>query len=193
MSSLPTPDKLAKGWQTRSQIVQGTPSRQWRIGKPNRAAPSHDHGDADPSNPDLSQLVVLDPQWLANMLSRVVTQYARHRDDSGTPIPCGQVPLSDVALAWHGYPDELRGSFLEVLFALEVAFPGMGEDGGVSDTIIVPALLQAVVVTAMLSSRKTSVAPVGALCAAMGVLLRGGCFVCCDGRVVNGVPGWFVM
>jgi len=121
---------------------------------------SQQHGEVAPSHPDLSQLVVLDPQWLANMLSRVVTQYARHRDDSGTPIPRGQVPLRDVALAWHGYPDELRGSFLEVLFALEVAFPGMGEDGGVSDTIIVPALLPSVpsnveeTVAAMLSSRK---------------------------------------
>mgnify|MGYP000114649773 CR=1 FL=1 len=132
------------------------------------SVPSQDHGDADPSHPDLSQLVVLEPQWLANMLSRVVTQYARHHDDSGSPIPRGHVPLGDVALAWHGYPDTLRGSFLEVLFALEVAFPGMGEDGGVSDTIIVPALLPAVpsntdeVVTAMLSSRKTSAAQVGA-------------------------------
>jgi len=130
--------------------------------------PSQEHGDATPSHPDLSQLVVLDPQWLANMLSRVVTQYARHRDDSGTPIARGQVPLRDVALAWHGYPDELRGSFLEVLFALEVAFPGMREDGGVSDTIIVPALLPAVpsnaeeAVAAMLSSRRSSVKQVSA-------------------------------
>mgnify|MGYP000138235141 CR=1 FL=1 len=135
--------------------------------------PSQQHGEVAPSHPDLSQLVVLDPQWLANMLSRVVTQYARHRDDSGTPIPRGQVPLRDVALAWHGYPDELRGSFLEVLFALEVAFPGMGEDGGVSDTIIVPALLPAVPsnveesVAAMLSSRSTSVKKV---CARVAIL-----------------------
>ena len=106
--------------------------------------------------------MVLDPQWLANMLSRVVTQYARHRDDSGTPIPRGQMPLRDVALAWHGYPDTLRGSFLEVLFALEVAFPGMADDGGMSATIIVPALLPSVpsnadeAVAAMLSTRKTS-------------------------------------
>jgi len=135
------------------------------------SAPSHDGmqsapddfgDDATSSHPDLSQLVVLDPQWLANMLSRVVTQYARHHDDTGTPIPRGQVPLRDVALAWHGYPDELRGSFLEVLFALEVAFPGMAEDGGVSDTIIVPALLPPVpsnadeAVASMLSIRKTS-------------------------------------
>ena len=124
-------------------------------------AADHDGGHVAPSHPVLSQLVVLDPQWLANMLSRVVTQYAKHRDDTGTPIPRGQVPLRDVALAWHGFPDELRGSFLQVLFALEVAFPGMAEDGGVSDTIIVPALLPAVpsnaeeAVAAMLSTRKS--------------------------------------
>ena len=135
------------------------------------SAPSHDgmQGAADDfgdaatwSHPDLLQLVVLDPQWLANMLSRVVTQYARHHDDTGTPIPRGQVPLRDVALAWHGYPDELRGSFLEVLFALEVAFPRRAEDGGVSDAIIVPALLPHVpsnadeAVAAMLSTRPPS-------------------------------------
>ena len=123
---------------------------------------SQQHGEVAPSHPDLSQLVVLDPQWLANMLSRVVTQYARHHDNTGTPIPRGQVPLRDVVLAWHGYPDELRGSFLEVLFALEVAFPGMADDGGMSATIIVPALLPSVpsnadeAVAAMLSTRKTS-------------------------------------
>jgi len=125
-----------------------------------------DGDDTTSSYPDLSQLVVLDPQWLANMLSRVVTQYAKHRDNTGTPIPRGQVPLPDVALAWHGYPDELRGSFLEVLFALEVAFPGISEDG-VSDSITVPALLPVVpsntdeVVAAMLSARKISAAKVG--------------------------------
>ena len=126
------------------------------------AADNGSGDDATPSHPDLSQLVVLDPQWLANMLSRVVTQYARHHDDTGTPIPRGQVPLRDVALAWHGFPDELRGSFLQVLFALEVAFPGMAEDGGVSDAIIVPALLPLVpsnadeAVVAMLPIRKIS-------------------------------------
>ena len=139
------------------------------------AAPSSQdaHGDADDiaSLPclDLSQLVILDPQWLANMLSRVVTQYARHHDDNGNPIRRGQVSLRDVALAFHGYPDELRGSFLEVLFALEVAFPRMAEGGGVSRCIIVPALLPSVpsnvdeAVTAMLSVRKASNVKVGSM------------------------------
>lgn len=41
---------------------------------------------------------------------------------------------------WHGYPD----AAFWMLFALKVAFPTMGEDGGVSDTINVSALLPAV-------------------------------------------------
>ena len=94
------------------------------------------------SHVELSQLVILDPQWLADMLSRVVTQYATRLDDHGRPTPRGRVSLHDVALAWHGYPDGLRGSFLEVLFALEIAFPGVAEDGsGCADFITVPALL----------------------------------------------------
>ena len=100
-----------------------------------QSAPDDFGDDHMPSHLDLSQLVVLDPQWLANVFSRVVTQYARHHDDSGNPIPRGQMPLRDVALAWHGYPDELRGSFLGMLFALELAYPGL------SGTIIVPAVL----------------------------------------------------
>ena len=98
---------------------------------------STDDGHVPASHPDMSQLVVLDPQWLANMLSRVVAQYDKHHDDTSTRVPRGQVTPRDVALAWHGFPDELLETLLKVLFALEVAFPGMG----VSDTITVPALL----------------------------------------------------
>ena len=88
----------------------------------------------------LSQLVVLDVQWLADMLSRVVTQYARRFDDVGR-IKRGRVSLRDVASAFHGYPDDLRTSFMELLFALEIAFPGMHDDGSAAEYLIVPALL----------------------------------------------------
>jgi len=93
------------------------------------------------SHPDLSQLVVLDPQWLADMLSRVVTQYAKCCDDTCTHMTRGHVPRTDFGPAWHGYPDELRGRFLEVLFALGLAFPGIAEDGSSADYITVPSLL----------------------------------------------------
>jgi len=89
---------------------------------------------------DLSQLVVLDAQWLADMLSRIVTQYARRFDDSGR-LRRGRVSLRDVASAFHGYPDDLRASFMEVVFALEIAFPGMNNDGSAAEHFIVPALL----------------------------------------------------
>jgi len=118
-----------------------------------------DDDDVTSAHPGLSQLVVLDPQWLATMLSRVVTQHATHRDDTATPRPRGQVPLRDVALAWHRYPDELRDSVLELLFALEMAFPGMAADGGVSDIITIPALLPDVP-----SNAKEMVAAVGSNC-----------------------------
>jgi len=88
----------------------------------------------------VSQLVVLDVQWLADMLSRVVTQYARRFDDVGR-IKRGRVSLRDVASAFHGYPDDLRTSFMELLFALEIAFPGMHDDGSAAEYLIVPALL----------------------------------------------------
>ena len=90
--------------------------------------------------PHLSQLVVLDAQWLADMLSRTVTQYARRFDDAGR-LRRGHVSLRDVASAFHGYPDDLRASFMEVLFALEIAFPGKNDDGSAAEHVIVPALL----------------------------------------------------
>jgi len=90
--------------------------------------------------PHLSELVVLDAQWLADMLSRVVTQYTRRFDDAGRPCR-GRVSLHDVASAFHGYPDDLRGSFVELLFALEIAFPGKSDDGSAADHFWVPALL----------------------------------------------------
>jgi len=89
---------------------------------------------------NMSQLVVLDAQWLADMLSRVVTQYARRFDDAGR-LKRGRVSLRDVASAFHGYPDDLRASFMELLFALEIAFPGMNDDGSAAEYFIVPALL----------------------------------------------------
>jgi len=90
---------------------------------------------------DTSKLVVLDAQWLADILSRVVTQYAKRFDDTGRPCHRGQVSLHDVGLAFHGYPDELRGCFLEIMFALEVALPVAKEDGTAAEHFIVPALL----------------------------------------------------
>ena len=99
-----------------------------------------DSHDNNHSPTHLSQLVVLDAQWLADMLSRIVTQYARRLDDAGR-LRRGCVPLRDVALAFHGYPDDLRASFMEVLFALEIAFPGKNDDGSAAEYFIVPALL----------------------------------------------------
>ena len=106
-----------------------------------RPVASHTH-HAKSSRHRLAQLVVLDRHWLAHMLSRVVAQYDKHRDDSGTPVPPrGHVPLRDVALAWHGYPDEVRGIVLEVLFALGVVLPGRTVAGRAEeDVITVPAL-----------------------------------------------------
>ena len=98
------------------------------------------HHDATQQPTHLSQLVVLDAQWLADMLSCVVTQYARRRDDVGRPCR-GRVLLRDVTLAFHAYPDDLRGAFMEVLFALDIAFPGMNDDGSAAEHIVVPALL----------------------------------------------------
>ena len=90
----------------------------------------------------LPDFVVLDPKWLANMLSRVVTQYARRRDNHGHACHGGRVPLHTIALAWQGYPDALRSSFLELLFCLEMAWPGMPlRVGAVADYVFVPALL----------------------------------------------------
>jgi len=94
---------------------------------------------------DLSQLVVLDPQWLADMLSQVVTQHARRKDNHGHPLGCGHVPLSDMHRLWEAYPWQLHRSFLELLFALEIAFPGMDErcieKGEKAAYCVVPALL----------------------------------------------------
>ena len=99
-----------------------------------------DSGGTNRTPTHLSQLVVLNPQWLADMLSRIVTQYARRFDDAGR-LRRGRVSLRDVASVFHGYPDDLRASFMEVLFALEIAFPGMNNDGSASEHFIVPALL----------------------------------------------------
>ena len=91
--------------------------------------------------PHLSQLVFLDVQWLANMLSRVVNRYARQRDDTGRPSR-GLVSIHDVAAVFHGYPDDLRGSFIELLFALKVAYPYTGHGStGPAQYLRVPALL----------------------------------------------------
>ena len=98
---------------------------------------SHRNND---NSTHLSQLVVLDAQWLADMLSRVVTQYARRFDDAGR-LKRGRVLLRDVASAFHGYPHDLHASYMEVLFALEIAFPGMNDDGSAADYFIIPALL----------------------------------------------------
>ena len=98
---------------------------------------SHRNND---NSTHLSQLVVLDAQWLADMLSRVVTQYARRFDDAGR-LKRGRVLLRDVASAFHGYPHDLHASFMEVLFALEIAYPGMNDDGSAADYFIIPALL----------------------------------------------------
>ena len=99
-----------------------------------------DSGGNNHNSTHLSQLVVLDAQWLADMLSRTVTQYARRFDDAGR-LRRGHVSLRDVASAFHGYPDDLRASFMEVLFALEIAFPGKNDDGSAAEHVIVPALL----------------------------------------------------
>jgi len=99
-----------------------------------------DSGGNNHNPTHLSQLVVLDAQWLADMLSRIVTQYARRFDDAGR-LRRGSVSLRDVASAFHGYPDDLRASFIKVLFALEIAFPGQNDDGSAAEYFIVPALL----------------------------------------------------
>ena len=99
-----------------------------------------DSGGNNHNSTHLSQLVVLDAQWLADMLSRIVTQYARRFDDAGR-LRRGSVSLRDVASAFHGYPDDLRASFIKVLFALEIAFPGQNDDGSAAEYFIVPALL----------------------------------------------------
>jgi len=102
-----------------------------------KPVPRH-HGMEHPIH--LSQLVVLDAQWLADMLSRVVAQSTKRRDDAGRSSP-GSVSPVDVVSAFHGYPDDLQGSFVEVLLALDIAFPGMKNDGSAAEHLVIPTLV----------------------------------------------------
>lgn len=84
----------------------------------------------------MTDLVVLNPQWLAKALTCVLCSNSRRSN--------GMLVYHDVGAVWSGYPSELWPSFLELMFELQIAFPAVKCDGVTgADHCIVPVLLPA--------------------------------------------------
>lgn len=98
-------------------------------------------GDAQPEW-TVDDLVILEPQWLANLLSTIVsTSKDPVRDEV---IVGGHLKQSGLGRLWRGedgYPQHLHGALLAMLRRFEVLYPQLGNSHAEVPQYVVPGML----------------------------------------------------
>lgn len=81
------------------------------------------------NQPTLKDLVILDPQWLSNVMASIVSFKANWRN--------GVLTHDSLPIIWKVYPESLHNTLLGILEKFEVVFPIKGEEGA----SVVPTML----------------------------------------------------
>jgi GTPase SAR1 family protein len=81
------------------------------------------------NQPELSELVILDPQWLSDVMASVISFKANWKS--------GLLQHDSLPIVWKQYPVSLHKTLLGILERFEVVFPIKGGEGA----SIVPAML----------------------------------------------------
>jgi serine/threonine protein kinase/GTPase SAR1 family protein len=81
------------------------------------------------NQPSLKDIVILDPQWLSNVMASIVSFKANWRN--------GVLTHDSLPIIWKVYPESLHKTLLGILEKFEVVFPIKGEEGA----SVVPTML----------------------------------------------------
>lgn len=86
----------------------------------------------------LNQLVVLDPQFLTNVMSAVITLKHRYGQDTRKE---GIITSLDMQHIWREFPKDMVPTFMNLLQSFEITFRLPREGTEAHDTYIIPSLL----------------------------------------------------